>query len=587
VTTIFSKRRVFLIWIFLAGVLCGQNNIPAQHYHKTADGALKAWIYFKDKGPAAQLQKLSAEQLVTARALQRRAKLRTGVPLTDYDDYPVYHPYIAAVRPYIKRLRTASRWLNALSVTVTPESLQKIRSMNFVLRVAPVHVYTSRFPQPDATPQPPASIYKSNADTLIYGTSLDQLKQIGVPFLHQKGLSGKGVLICMLDDGFNLWKLHRTFDSLHVVATWDFINQDESVDDSELLAYIGWHGTMTLSAIAGFTQGELIGPAYKASFLLARTELDADEIQAEEDYWVAGLEWADSLGADIVSSSLGYTDWYTWEDLDGATAVTTIAADKAVLKGLIVVNSAGNEGDNPYHNTLLAPADGRRVLAVGAVDQNGFRAGFSSVGPTADGRIKPDVMAMGVSVKLANYRNTESFIYSSGTSFSCPLTAGSVALLLEAFPTASPQQIIEALRNTASQADHPDKYYGWGIINLQAAYPYLDSLISAGSQNGWQISGDSLSISQNAPNPVSSINGFRTTFKYLVTYPSIVEIRLFNVLGEKVRWLGTRWAEGGQQAEVTADLSDLASGIYFYRVTSLTLGTGKMFFKTGKLVVIR
>jgi len=583
-TSIVKKRIVFLAGLLLVGVLFGQNDTSG--YHKTADGALKAWIYFKDKGPAARLQKISAEQLLTPRALQRRAKIHPGAPLTDYSDYPVYRPYIDAIRPFVKRLRAASRWLNAVSVNVERDSLQKISSQDFVAHVAPVHVYTSHFPQPLQTPTQNALFKNNGSDTLIYGTSLDQLEQIGVPFLHQKGLSGKGVLICMLDDGFNLWKLHRTFDSLHVVKTWDFINQDESVDDSELKAYIGWHGTMTLSAIAGYTQRELIGPAYGASFLLARTELDGDEIQAEEDYWVAGLEWADSLGADVVSSSLGYIDWYTWQDMDGATAVTTIAADQAAAKGIVVVNSAGNEGDNPNYNTLVAPADGRRVLTIGAVDRQGYRAGFSSVGPTADGRIKPDVMAMGVGVKLADYRSAESFAYGNGTSFSCPLTAGSVALLLEAFPAATPNQIIKTLHETASQAGNPDKYYGWGIVNLQSAYPYLDSLMAAGGEDNWTAGSDSLKISQNAPNPASSINGFRTTFKYSVTYPSLVEIRLFNVLGEKVCWLGARLAEGGREIDVTTDLSDLASGIYFYRVTSRTLGTGNMFFKTGKLVVV-
>jgi hypothetical protein len=210
----------------------------------------------------------------------------------------------------------------------------------------------------------------------------------------------------------------------------------------------------------------LIGPAFGADFALAKTEIKLSETQIEEDNWVAGVEWADDLGADIVSSSLGYQDWYTYEDMDGNTALCTIAADLAVSKGIVVVNSAGNERITTWYH-IIAPADGDSVIAVGAVDLQGGLASFSSAGPTFDGRIKPDVVARGVQTYCA-WANG-GYGGASGTSLSAPLVAGVCALLLEIHPDWTPIQVREALWHTASQADDPDNLYGYGIANAAEA----------------------------------------------------------------------------------------------------------------------
>jgi subtilisin family serine protease len=227
--------------------------------------------------------------------------------------------------------------------------------------------------------------------------------------------------------------------------------------------------------VGGFKEGQIVGPAYRASFLLAKTEDTFSETPVEEDNWAAAAEWAEARGADVISSSLGYLDYdapftsLSWADMNGAKAVSTLAAEKAAERGVVVVVSAGNQGFNPDHNTLGAPADGVHVLTVGAVDPFGRRTSFSSVGPSADQRIKPDVAAQGRLVKAAGPGAVNEYAYVDGTSFSCPLTAGVVALLLQAHPTYTVDQVLAVMRSTAGQAAAPDNLLGWGIVNAAAA----------------------------------------------------------------------------------------------------------------------
>ena len=211
--------------------------------------------------------------------------------------------------------------------------------------------------------------------------------------------------------------------------------------------------------------------------MLAKTEDSRSETPIEEDYWVEGIEWADSLGAQIVSSSLGYTDWYTFADMDGKTAVTTLAADRAAKLGIVIVTANGNERRNSWGH-VIAPADGDSVIAVGAVTSSGSLSSFSSPGPTYDGRIKPEVCAQGTSTFCARNSSNTAYGYSSGTSLSTPLVAGVAALLLEAHPEWTPMQLREALMMTASNPSAPNNDYGWGIVNVLAALDYKFSRVS-------------------------------------------------------------------------------------------------------------
>ncbi|OQX92528.1 MAG: hypothetical protein B6D58_02540 [candidate division Zixibacteria bacterium 4484_95] len=265
---------------------------------------------------------------------------------------------------------------------------------------------------------------------------------------------------------------HHAFNHMNIIATYDFINDDEFVgyDPSQDLEDQPRHGTGCLGTIGGYYPGELIGPAFGASYILCKTEVTGSETAVEEDYYVAGLEWGEMMGADVASSSLSYYDWYTTDDLDGQTCVTTIAANIAFRKGMILCSSMGNSGPGKF--TLGAPADSRYSLAIGAVQWNGKLAGFSSWGPTVDGRIKPDICARGVATIAASPYTTDGFGKWNGTSLSCPLAAGVVALVTQAHPDWSPYRIKEAILKTASQANRPDIRYGWGIVNAKDAINY-------------------------------------------------------------------------------------------------------------------
>lgn len=433
------------------------------------------WIYFQDKGPDLTKRISKVRASLSREALYRRLKVLDEQNLVDHFDLPVWENYLQKIRPFIHRPRHASRWLNALSAEVFGFNLKTIASFPFVIKIEEVKVHRFKLPTPEK--EISQKEIKPQNHLYDYGPSYDQLNQINVPPLHDLGLSGQGVIIAMLDSGFNNLA-HQALAHLQILHTWDFVNNDPVVADEPGQMGSGDHGTETLSVIGGFYPGKLIGPAFRASFLLAKTENTEWERHIEEDHWIAGVEWAEALGAQIVSSSLGYRDEfthgepnYTWQNMDGETTIVTKGANIAARKGLLIVNSAGNEGlpRSSEQNTLVAPADSFWVLAVGAVDVSGQRVNFSSVGPTSDGRIKPDVMAMGRAVYCASPSRTDDYLYVSGTSFSCPLVAGAAALLLEANPHWSNFDLQQALKLTASKAHNPDNLMGYGLIDAYKA----------------------------------------------------------------------------------------------------------------------
>ena len=391
--------------------------------------------------------------------------------LVDFKDLPVDHTYVNEILRYQAKLRQKSRWLNAASFEIPVSRLDQISKLDFVRSIGPVLGGKRKPISPQPLSQKPQKS-QSKID-LDYGASYAQLQQLNVPAVHNLGYKGQGVLICMMDTGY--LKDHQAFQLAYsegrILAEWDFINNDgdtqnEPGDPSSQHN----HGTYTWSALGGAADGNLYGPAYGAYFILAKTEDISMEQPIEEDNWMAGMEWADSIGADVISSSLCYIDWYTYEDLDGNTAVTTIAADIAAERGIVVCNAMGNSG--PGSGTLLAPADADSIIACGAVDASGYLASFSSRGPTFDGRTKPEVCARGVSTRCANPYSLNGYTTASGTSLSTPLIGGCAALILSAHPEWTPMQVREAMMMTASRADIPDNNYGWGIPDLLAAIQY-------------------------------------------------------------------------------------------------------------------
>jgi len=429
------------------------------------------WIYLTDKGNSLQDYFDNPETVVSGKSLQRRAKLNNE-SLLDYSDLPVNDNYINQLQASGFQLKQKSKWLNAVSGYADKITINIVAQKSFVkfldvvkkfkrsennLEFEETEVEKSQYqPQPEGL------------HSLNYGQSYTQVNLMQVPAVHDLGYNGSGVTICVMDAGFNNLA-HVAFDSMNIIAAWDFVNGDPNVGDEGDMGN-GSHGTNTLSVIGGYAPGNLIGPAYRSNFILAKTENTDSETPVEEDNWVAAVEWADSIGVDVTSTSLGYLEYdppfqsYTWQDMDGNTAVITIAADLAVKKGIVVVNSAGNEGWRTTPNSLVAPADGDSVFAIGAVDGSGTRVSFSSFGPTVDGRKKPDFMAMGSNVYAARSSGTTQYSYVSGTSFSCPLAAGVVALLLQANPNITPIQLRSIFRQTSTNANNPDNFYGWGII---------------------------------------------------------------------------------------------------------------------------
>jgi serine protease AprX len=437
-----------------------------------------AWVFFSDKGARAQARTDEARGLVTARALARRA-VRGAVGHLSAHDLALVPAYVEQVAAQVERVRHRSRWFNAISVEATPLQIGALEALPFVERLDVVRRYQRAEPEPvradPATGRSSAvrGAGVKNARGLDYGASLGQLAQLGVPAVHDLGFHGEGVVVAVLDAGFSDLS-HEVFSSLHIMAARDFVNGDEDVADGRDRGE-GSHGTMTLSVLGGLQEGRLVGPAYAADFILAKTENTDSETPVEEDNWAAAAEWAESLGADVISSSLGYLRYdspfpsYGFADMDGQSAISTRAAEMAAERGVVVVNSAGNSGFHATHNTLGAPADGAHVLAIAAVDATGARASFSSVGPSADGRIKPDLAAQGQSVTVAFPGTVSGYGTANGTSFSCPLVAGVVALLLQVNPGATPEDIAGVLRSTAGQAGRPDTLLGWGIVNAEVA----------------------------------------------------------------------------------------------------------------------
>jgi serine protease AprX len=450
------------------------------------------WISLTDK--ALPKGGVRAEHTpLTARALARRAahdsvrgtdaglKSAPTTPLVDARDLPIASTRLDAVLATGAKFRAKSRWLNAISVDATDAQMRSIARLPFVATMWQLHASS---PLAESLGTPVGGGMHDGMDGGIagggYGYMDAQLMQIDVPSMHARGFHGEGMVIGILDTGFN--RVHEAFHSvehpLNVLAEWDFINNDANTGievgdpDGQHM-----HGTWILGTMAAYVPGTAVASAYAARFVLAKTEVLPTETPIEEDYYVAGLEFIEAQGADLATSSLGYIDWYTPEMLDGVTAVTTRAVNIATSHGLVCLTAAGNEGHdaNPATHTIIAPADAFDVITCGAADSAGVIAGFSSDGPTADGRLKPEVLARGVAVASVHATAATGYQAVSGTSLSTPLIAGATALILQARPDFGVSTLRSALFNTASDfvltgTTDPLFVRGYGVISaLDAA----------------------------------------------------------------------------------------------------------------------
>ena len=566
-------RYLVVTFLLFAGVMFAQSSLEKftpqldEVISRAEQGEeLLIWVFFTDKGNQIQSYFNNPTSVVSEKSLKRRAKVLSEGNLINVRDLPVYQNYIQQTEAQGLHLKQKTKWFNGVSGWATKSELVQIADLPFVKQLD--IVYRFRKDNEESLNENPEEQNQNlekpvGTNSLNYGQSFTQLNQITVPQVHDLGYTGAGVTICLMDNGFDRWTTHQVFSSMNVIATWDFVDGDADVENGNV--GIGWHGISTLSLIGGFYEGQLIGPAFGADFILTRTEDNDSETPIEEDNWIAAMEWADTIGVDLTSTSLGYLVFddsvgfnYTWQDMDGNTCRITNGADYAVSIGIFVANSAGNNGYNASHNTLNAPADGDSVIAVGSVTSSGSRSSFSSVGPTVDGRIKPDLMAMGSSDYHACYTSNNCYGSGSGTSYSCPLLAGASALLLEADPNLTPMQLSAILKNTASKSNNPDNQYGWGIIDTYAA---LQSLVTNMDENN-KVPED-FYVLQNFPNPFNP----STKIRFSVPERSHVKLVLYDLLGREIDVLYNEEMNPGTK-ELEFNGSGLASGIYLVRMVA-------------------
>ncbi|HEX8657549.1 MAG TPA: S8 family serine peptidase [Hymenobacter sp.] len=430
-------------------------------------------VYFRDKA-GSPYSVAQPQAFLSAKSLARRS--RQGIAVLPRD-LPVNPAYVAQVRGVAggPRVVYTSRWFNAAVVSCDSATLARITALP-VVRSA--NTLNRSFQPLAPTPPPkqvPAPVGRTTATRAQYGSAYRQNLQIGALAMHDAGFRGEGMEIAVFDAGFpgvnQISALQPLFRENRLVSTRNFVDGGTNVYRRNS------HGTSCLSTMAGNEPGFYIGSAPKATYRLCITEDALSEHPIEEANWLAAAEYADSAGVDIISSSLGYTTFdtpsrsYTYANMNGRTAISTRAATVAARVGMLVVNAAGNEADDPWYY-ISAPADADSVLSVGAVDSLGNHAAFSSYGPTADGRIKPTLSAMGQASAVLTANGVA--VRGNGTSYACPILAGMAAGFWQANPRLTAQQVIAALRSTASQAATPDNALGYGIPNFVAAYNALN-----------------------------------------------------------------------------------------------------------------
>lgn len=500
------------------------------------------------------------EQFLTQRAIERRTKYNISY---DESDLPVNQAYIDSLKALGLAIVNVSKWFNSVSVYSTDKFLiDTLDKISFVKSVGISKNKTKKNKK------------ELNANTQIkyeqsldfdssgydyYGSGFRQIEMLQAHYLHDAGYKGEGMLVAILDAGFYKVNELAAFDSIRanhqIVGVYDFVDNDTSVYDAAT------HGMMVLSTIASNLPGELVGTAPKADFLLLRTEQIASEYIIEEFNWAVAAEYADSLGADIISSSLGYNNFddstqsHSYSDMDGNSTLISIAADLAAKKGILVVSSAGNEGFSQW-KYISAPADADSVLTVGAVTEDENIAFFSSRGPTFDRRIKPDVCAQGMPAMVIAADG--SVTMSSGTSFSAPIITGAVTCLWQAHPELNNMQIIDAVKRSADRYNQPDTIFGYGIPDFYAAHIYLKSL--------GQIDENAENLLNIFPNPFKNVLNI-VFYSKNIKLPYSSKLEIFDVHGKKAMDVPMNDVEQNFTLTVIDHLENLSPGIYIVRFT--------------------
>jgi serine protease AprX len=527
------KQLFFVFFLLTTLQVCGQ----------------KYLVLLKDKnGSTFSIDKPQA--FLSQRAIERRSRQRIAI---GQHDLPVSPDYVAQIRRTGARVWYTSRWFNAVLVEANAAQLRAIQNLPFYKGIE-----FGRALQGARVSAERVANNKFGTDELNYGTSQAQIQMLGIDKMHEQGYRGEGMLIGILDSGFqNSDKntaLTPLFTDKRIVSTYDFVRNETSIFEDH------WHGNNVFSIMASYREGAIIGPAYRASYVLLRTEEDKSESRLEEANWLFGAEYADSIGVDVINSSLGYysfdnsADDYTYANMNGRTTLAARAAGWAARVGMAVVVSAGNEGNTAWR-FIATPADADSVLAVGAVASNRTLAAFSSIGPSADGRVKPDVCAQGAATVYSSASNT--VLTGNGTSYSAPLIAGFVAGLWQAFPSLTAVQVLDCVRKAGHLYSTPNAQFGYGIPTFDKAVE--EARRAAGITSVAPIE---IASSQVAPNPFSQAPVLSVPTQLMGKQ---LTMSLIDLTG-KLYWTNAVRVNNAQMSLSFAE--NLPAGLYFLKLSS-------------------
>lgn len=518
-----------------------------------------AWVYFTDK-PNSQFYFDNPLEMLTQRSLDRRTNQNIAI---DIKDVPIYQPYVdEIITANGIEVEAKSKWLNSVHVRGSVENIQNLSSLSFVdhIQFADASLNSAGKMRTGTGNKVIQKVNKQmDVETLFnYGNSANQIQMLNGDLLHQANYTGTGKIIAVLDSGFlnvdSAPAFQRLFTNNQILGGYNFVSRNTNVYS------LHNHGSMTLSCMGGFVDGQLVGTAPDAWYYLFVTEDVTQENPVEESYWVEAAEEADRLGVDVISTSLGYYKFdnpnygHNYDDFTGDQAFASKGANIAFSKGMIVVASAGNSGASAEPlNHIGVPAEANNVLAVGAVKNDETLALFSSVGPSFDGRIKPDVMAQGQESTVAY----NSVMVASGTSFSCPIMAGIIASFWQAAPSLTNQQVIDFVKQSSDRFENPDNAYGYGIPDFQLALDLAQLSVNEPSKGRFLI----------YPNPAHN--------NLFVTFPNgfnQAKLIFYNALGQSI------FEKSISNSEAFISLDSLKSGIYLYKIES------SAFVQSGKII---
>ena len=501
----------------------------------------KFWISFTDKNNSIY-SKDNPEDFLSKRAIDRRIK--QNIPINK-KDLPINFWYVDSIKNLGFDVINKSRWFNGIMIAANDSSLVNNIDFLFVRSL----YYFGKWINNKVSHKIDSKL-ETNFSKLDYGATFNQLHMLRGDLLHKNNLKGKEKVIAVLDAGFSKVNELDAFTLLfaegRILGTWDFVKQEESVYEDHS------HGMMVLSIMGGNNIGQIIGVSPEASFWLLRSEDVATENLIEEYNWLCAAEFADSVGADIINSSLGYTTFdnvnqnHTYSDMDGKTTPVSIAAKIATRKGMIIVNSAGNSGSSSWHY-IGAPADTDSILSVGAVDEKRDFASFSSFGPSYDGRVKPTIVAQGRNTIVVTSDN--GILTGNGTSFSSPLIAGMTACLWQAHPNRTNMEIIDAIIKSSSLQDSPNDSLGYGLPN----YALADLLLTEPEN---QLKADVFAV---VTNPITE----NSNLYVYAANENVMTIDIFDINGDRISKSSYDLIPKNNNKINLSFLRNYATGIYF------------------------